>query len=182
MDSAFNFNGAPKQFGAVNGAINKFQKGLKKSAAKKTASGRAKLAAKDQDLLNQREHERGMQRDTHIAGLQQQNATMGAVVGHVLGSASSAQEHKQKMAQTRLGQKHELAKSSQEHMQKTDTLINTQNHEARMAGMHHENAMGAINAAGQAGNVSSIKLPNGGAASFRAPEKGQQFGSVGGEE
>lgn len=182
MDSAFNFGGAPKQFDGVNRVVNKVQKGLKKSVAKKTASGKAKLAAKDIDTLNQREHERSMQRDTHIAGLQQQNATMGAVVGHVIGSASSAQEHKQKLAQTRLGNKHELAKSSQEHMQKTDTLINTQNHEARMAGMHHENAVGAITAAGQAGNISSIKLPNGGAAAFRAPEKGQQFGSVGGEE
>lgn len=148
-DNAFQFPGAPssgvgRQFGAVAGVV---------SALKGSKGG---LSARAQSGLMAQQHAHNMERDT-----------LGAVVGHVLGESAADAAHKRTMQATRLGNKHELKKSAQEHMQATDTAINAQNHEARMADVHHTNAVSAINNAAGNPAISAIKLPNGGSSQFR---------------
>jgi hypothetical protein len=161
-DNAFDFNQAPsntagRQFGAVAGIA-------KLAGLGKKSSG---LSARQQSNLMRQQ-----------AG----HAIDSQLIGHVLGENAAGAAHKRSMQATRLGNKHELAKSAQEHLQNTDVQINTQNHEARMAegnrahevtlaGVHHENAMNAIEKHAGNSNISSIKLPNGASAQFNRISK-----------
>jgi hypothetical protein len=149
-DNAFDIPSAPssgstRQFGALAG--------LAKLAGVGKKSGG--LSAREQSNLMRQQ-----------AG----HAIDSQLIGHVLGETAAQGAHKRTMSQTRLSNKHELAKSAQEHMQNTDTQINTQAHEARMADIHHTNAMNAINAHSGNESISSIKLPNGASAQFNRVE------------
>jgi len=166
-ESAFNFGSAPggkgRQFGGI-GALAKAVSG------KRSGQGSG-LSARDQSHLSSQSHAQNKDMATHVAGLQQQNATMSAVVGHVVGQESSAQTHaqglaaskqthKQGMAASKLSHKHGLEKSEQENTHKTDTHINMVNSMSRLS----DNS-----------SIKGANISTGALTTTHPQQKGQQF-------
>ena len=155
-ESAFNFNSAPggkgRQFGAI-GAVAKMMSGRKSHES-------GHLSARDQSHLSAQSHAQNKDLVSHTASESRKSDMLGAVVNSVIGGESSKLAHKQSMAKDRQTHKQGLEKSSQEHLHSID---------------NHVMAMNSIHSASQNPAIAAFKTPNGTQATFRAPDKGQQF-------
>ena len=166
-ESAFNFGSAPggkgRQFGGI-GALAKDVSG------KRSGQGSG-LSARAQSHLSSQSHAQNKDMATHVAGLQQQNATMSAVVGHVVGQESSAQTHAQGLAASKQthkqGQATERLRSKNAIKEDTSASANARDRTTHMVDSVHNLSTNT--------NVKSANLSTGAFTTTHPQQQGQQF-------